>query len=179
MRNKLEQLARKCGFTNMGFFPVEKIEFREEVRDMCSSNRCGKYGKRWTCPPALPKLHVIAGEVKRYGWGILLQSTGHMEDPFDGETMFETEILQRERFDRFHKALMGEVDDVLPMSSSGCSLCTSCTYPEEPCRHPNIAVPSMEAYGLLVTDVCKLANIPYYYGKNTITFTACVLFSET
>jgi hypothetical protein len=34
----------------------------------------------------------------------------------------------------------------------------------------------MEAYGMIVSDVCKANGIPYYYGPNTLTYCACVLF---
>jgi hypothetical protein len=63
------------------------------------------------------------------------------------------------------------------MGSGGCGMqCAKCTYPDQPCRFPDKAFTSMEAYGLLVTDVCKSADTPYYYGRNTVTFTGCVLF---
>ena len=29
---------------------------------------------------------------------------------------------------------------------------------------------------MLVSDVCKDNKLPYYYGTNTLTYTACVLF---
>ena len=35
--------------------------------------------------------------------------------------------------------------------------------------------PSMEAYGLLVSDACTSAGLEYYYGKNTMTYTSCIL----
>ena len=33
----------------------------------------------------------------------------------------------------------------------------------------------MEAYGLVVSQVCQDSGLPYYYGPRTITYTACVL----
>ena len=33
----------------------------------------------------------------------------------------------------------------------------------------------MEGYGLLVSEVCGQAGIPYYHGQNTIAYTACIL----
>ena len=36
-------------------------------------------------------------------------------------------------------------------------------------------MPRMEAYGLVVSDACKKTGLPYYYGPNTMTFTACVM----
>ena len=35
---------------------------------------------------------------------------------------------------------------------------------------------SMEAYGLLVSDVCRRSGLGYYYGTGTMTYTSCVLY---
>jgi hypothetical protein len=101
-----------------------------------------------------------------------------MEDEFDGEAIEEAQDLQRKCFLEYVDRLYGAGEEsFLPMGSGGCGQnCGTCTYPDEPCRFPDRAFTSMEAYGLLVTDVCKSAETPYYYGKNTVTFTSCVLF---
>ena len=44
------------------------------------------------------------------------------------------------------------------------------------CRFPEKMVSSMESYGIVVAEVCKANDLPYYYGKNTIAYTSCVLF---
>ena len=33
----------------------------------------------------------------------------------------------------------------------------------------------MEAYGMLVLEVCKDNHLGYYYGPNTIAYTGCFL----
>ena len=33
----------------------------------------------------------------------------------------------------------------------------------------------MEAYGLLVSDVCLKSGVKYYYGPKTMTYTSCIL----
>ncbi len=177
-REEAGELARNRGFSNWGFFPAEKLRFLTEVRDMCVADRCGKFGKTWTCPPACGTLEEITGRARAYSWGILLQTTGQMEDAFDAETLVDAMEKQKENFGTYVKGIRKDYpgEDILPMSSGGCDLCGTCTYPEESCRFPEQAVPSMEAYGLLVTEVCELAGIPYYYGKNTITFSSCILF---
>ena len=145
---------------------------------MCKANKCGNYGRLWTCPPACGTLADSRKKAKRFKWGIVLQTTAQMEDEFDGEAIEEAQETQRVRFLQYVCRLrdMGE-DDFLPMGSGGCGQqCTACTYPDAPCRFPDRAFTSMEAYGLLVTDVCKSADTPYYYGRNTVTFTSCVLF---
>ena len=106
---------------------------------------------------------------------MLLQSTGEMEDDFDVEAMMDTERLQKERFRAFVDRVREEYPNCLPMSSGACSVCPACTYPDAPCRFPHLAIPSMEAYGLVVSQVCQDSGLPYYYGPRTITYTACVL----
>ncbi len=151
-------LAEEIGFKGRGIFETKDLNFLKEVRDMCKANKCGNYGQ--------------------FKWGIVLQTTAQMEDEFDGEAIEEAQVTQRDRFLKYVGRLreMGE-KAFLPMGSGGCGQqCASCTYPDAPCRFPDRAFTSMEAYGLLVTDVCKSADTPYYYGRNTVTFTGCVLF---
>ncbi len=62
------------------------------------------------------------------------------------------------------------------MGAGACTICETCTWPERPCHFPDKMVSSMEAYGLVVSDVCKPAGIPYYYGPLTLTYSSCVLF---
>ena len=173
-------LADECAFSHYGFFRAQDLVFMPEVRDMCTADKCGKYGKYWTCPPACGTLEDAARRVSHFSWGILLQSTGLMEDAFDAETLMETEDAQKARFEAFVQKLRATqpAGSFLPMSSGGCSICGKCTYPDAPCRFPDRAIPSMEALGLMVNDVCKLSGIPYYYGRNTITYSACVLFQD-
>ena len=179
-RETAEKLAQEAGFEKKGFFPASGLRFLQAVREMCAAGKCGHYGRTWTCPPAIGSLEDIAAECVRFNTGILLQTTAYMEDAFDAETMVEAMETQKNNFRKYVKLIRTEYpeEDILPMSSGGCGLCESCTYPDAPCRFPSEAVPSMEAYGLMVNDVCKLAGMPYYYGKDTITFSACVLFNE-
>ena len=87
----------------------------------------------------------------------------------------DTERLQKERFRAFVDRVREEYPNCLLMSSGACSVCPACTYPDAPCRFPHLAIPSMEAYGLVVSQVCQDSGLPYYYGPRTITYTACVL----
>ncbi|MDO5132121.1 MAG: DUF2284 domain-containing protein [Eubacteriales bacterium] len=169
-------LAEELGFAGRGIFAAKDLKFLKEVRDMCKSDRCGKYNKTWTCPPACGTLAESRKKAGQYDWGIVLQTTAQMEDEFDGEAIEEAQVTQQDRFIEYCARLRETGTDFLPMGSGGCGQCIKCTYPDAPCRFPDKAYVSMEAYGLLVTDVCKSADTPYYYGKNTVTFTSCVLF---
>jgi hypothetical protein len=37
----------------------------------------------------------------------------------------------------------------------------------------------MEACGLLVSRVCEVSGLGYYYGSKTMTYTACILLSAS
>ena len=37
---------------------------------------------------------------------------------------------------------------------------------------------SMEAYGLLVGDVCLRSGLPYNHGPRTMTYTSCLLYTD-
>ena len=75
---------------------------------------------------------------------------------------------------KFAKQLSEQFDKVLPLGAGACKACKECSYPE-PCRIPKSRVSSMEAYGLLVSDICKKNGAEYYHGKNTQTFVGCYL----
>lgn len=172
---ELFQLAARCGFDHFGTLQMAAMEFDPAVRDMCAADRCQSYGRRWACPPGCGTLEEIAARASVYHRGILLQSTGILEDDFDVETMMDTEALHKQRFYRFVEELRSFHPDCLPMASGACTLCPVCTYPDAPCRFPKMAIPSMEAYGLMVSQVCARSGLPYYYGPRTVTYTACVL----
>lgn len=174
-QTQLLALAEELGFSHAGELNVAELEFLPQVRDMCAADRCNKFGKCWSCPPGCGTLEEAAAKAAQYKRGVLLQSTGELEDDFDVETMQETEQLQHDRFLAFVERVRAEHPGCLPMATGACSICETCTYPDAPCRFPDKAIPSMEAYGLWVSKVCEQSGMPYYYGPKTITYTSCVL----
>lgn len=172
---KLIDEALKAGFSHAGELNNEALVFMPEVRDMCRADKCNQFNKKWTCPPGCGTLEAITDLAAQYSYGLIVQTTGVMEDEFDAETTVAAGKQQGENFIKFLDILKESCDDILPMGSGGCNICASCTYPDNPCRFPERAFPSMEAYGLWVSKVCELSDIPYYYGPNTITYTSCYL----
>ncbi len=82
-------LAEEIGFKGRGIFETKDLNFLKEVRDMCKANKCGNYGRLWTCPPACGTLADSRKKAKQFKWGIVLQTTAQMEDEFDGEAIEE------------------------------------------------------------------------------------------
>jgi predicted metal-binding protein len=163
------------GFSNAGKLNVAALVFMPEIRDMCRADRCNHYNKNWRCPPACGSIEDAAKKAAEYSFGIIVQTTGRMEDDFDFETIQETGAKHKKNFASLVEKLKARYTDILPMGAGTCTLCEQCGYPDEPCRFPDKSISSMEAYGLWVSKVCELSEIPYNYGKSTITYTSCYL----
>ena len=172
---KLIKEAIDAGFSQAGELNVSSLEFMQEVRDMCSADRCGQYGKNWCCPPGCGSLSEAEEKAKQYSYGIIVQSIGKMEDDFDYETIDETSKKHKKNFAKLIENLKVSYPDILPMGAGTCQVCEKCAYPDEPCRFPDKSITSMEAYGLWVSKVCEISGIPYNNGKATITYTSCYL----
>lgn len=89
--------------------------------------------------------------------------------------MMETEANHKAHFASMEKELRQRYPRMRPVSAGSCTKCKVCTYPDAPCRFPDQAFSSMEAYGMLVTQVCKANHMEYYYGPCTIAYTSCFL----
>ena len=172
---KLIDEAIKNGFSQAGELNVNALEFMPEVRDMCNADRCHQYGKNWRCPPGCGSIEDAAAKAAQYSYGILVQTIGKMEDDFDYETIQSTSEKHKKNFAKLVEKIKEQYEDVLPMGAGTCELCEKCTYPDSPCRFPDRSISSMEAYGLWVSKVCELSDIPYNNGKQTITYTSCYL----
>ena len=167
--------AKALGFDAAAPIDPGSLVAREDVRGMCADNKCRAYGKKWTCPPACGTLEQCQTRMHGYTRGLLLQSVGHMTKDIDSRCYRETEKRHKQQFEAFCRELRQVYPHALCLGAGGCRICAQCSYPQ-PCRFPEQAVSSMEAYGLFVTQVCRDAGVPYHYGPRTIAYSACVLF---
>lgn len=176
----LKELIRsglQAGFTHVVPLNCQTIKLLPEVRQMCEKNTCGKYNQNWCCPPGCGTLAECEEKLCGYSQGILVQTVGELEDSLDGEGMMEAERVHKEHFQLLEETLRKNCPDLdfLPIGAGCCTRCKTCTYPDAPCRFPDQSFASMEAYGMLVTQVCEDNHLPYYYGPNSIAYTSCFL----
>lgn len=169
------QTAKAIGFTEAVPLDIATLQPREDVRAMCAQDKCGAYGKNWTCPPHCGSLEQCAEKIRSYSHGILLQTVGTLEKTIDTKAYRRTEVLQLDHFHALVKLMAPHFPNALFLGSGGCRLCKECAYPD-PCRFPEEACSSMEGYGLFVTQVCRDNNCAYHHGEKTVTYTACILF---
>ncbi|MDR3166217.1 MAG: DUF2284 domain-containing protein [Synergistaceae bacterium] len=167
--------AVNYGFSHAALLDASTLRARSEVRDMCGADRCNRYGKNWRCPPACGSIEENAQAMSAYRTGLIVQTTGELEDDFDYESMAAAGRRQKELFISFRDELTGEYPGMLALGNGACTECAKCAYPDAPCVAPERSVSSMEAFGLVVSDVCEKNGLGYYYGPRTITYTGCYL----
>ena len=168
----------EIGFEHATLFDPAQLNFRQDVRDMCAADKCNYYNKCWVCPPACGDINKSVEKAKKYTRALMIQTTRQLEDSFDIENMLDAADSHKKRFAQAVELMRAYDPDCLPMGAGGCSLCRKCAYPDEPCRFPDKAFTSMEAYGLYVAAECKKAGLEYNYGPNTLTYSSCILFND-
>ena len=169
--------ALELGFDAAVPLDPAALTARADVRAMCAADKCRAYGKNWTCPPHCGSLEACQEDMHSFSHGILLQTVGQMEKAIDTRAYCRTEARHLEQFHRLAELVRQTHPESLCLGSGGCRICKTCAYPE-PCRFPEKACPSMEGFGLFVTQVCRRCGVPYHYGDRTITYTACILWGK-
>jgi len=187
----LMKLVADAGASATAFIKTEDIVLSEEFRAICEKNSCGKYGKCYMCPPFTGPIDERMGEVRSYPGGILYQSVGTLEDSFDFDGMMAAAKHHAElsrAIDRRLKVLgtdnpatAGSPEAAVPaylhLSNGGCDLCETCgAIDGTPCRFPDLALPSVESYGMDVYRTSKAAGLKYNNGPNTVTYFGLILF---
>ena len=170
-------IAKDCGLSYYAALDISTLEFLQEVRDMCNPEQCPKYNTSWSCPPACPPLENLREKAASFGSGVVVQTVGEIEDSLDWEAMMEIEKNHKANFANFCDELRKEHFPIMPMSAGTCTICETCTYPENPCRFPEKMSPSMEASGIFVSKLCKSNGLEYNYGPSKMAYTSCVLFN--
>lgn len=172
---EIMELAKGTGFSYVAELDAGTIELLDEVRAMCGSNSCGMYGKNWACPPACGELEECRARVSKFKAGIIVQTVGDVEDSLDFEAMMEIEADHKEHFFAANDLLKKEYPNLLALGAGCCTICRKCACPDEPCRFPEKKISSLEAYGIVVSELCKRNNLAYYYGPEKMAYTSCFL----
>ncbi|MBQ7921704.1 MAG: DUF2284 domain-containing protein [Clostridia bacterium] len=179
MFENLMAAAKELGASNVSVIAADKIETDTRFRDMCAANSCGMYGKCWMCPPDVGEINALMAELKTYSHALVYQYIGQLEDSYDFEGMIEARHAMSRLSHTFEKHLSANVPvKYLHLSVGGCGACEVCAKQEDkPCVHPELALASLEAYGVNVSRLAAVSDMKYINGANTVTYFGAVLFT--
>ena len=171
--------TKALGAYKSNIIDAEKIETDRAFRNMCAANACGMYGRCYMCPPDVGDIEALMSEVKNYDSALVYQTVTALEDSYDFEGMIEAKKKTYPIAQALRKIFADmDISKVLHLGAGGCGVCERCAKQTgDPCRFPNLAMPSLEAYGINVSTLAKSAEMKYINGQDTVTYFGAVLFS--
>ena len=179
MNEQLIQLALDAGAAKAEMITAEQIVLSAEFREACRRNMCGQWGKCWMCPPDVGDIEELMAEIRTYPKGLWYQTIGTLEDSYDVEGMGEAKHKHVMLAQKLEEQIAPLVGRHLHLSCGGCGLCERCAKRDDkPCRFPEKAMASLEAYGVNVYQTTLSTSLKYINGQNTVTYFSLVLFEE-
>ena len=175
----LEEKTLTLGAFRTKVLESSAVETDASFRDMCARNACGMWGKCWTCPPDIGQIDALMAELQQYSHVLVYQTVGQLEDSYDFEGMTEAG-KHHNRIAQSLRTVFAEagISDPLHLGAGGCRVCPVCARRTgEPCRHPELAMSSLEAYGIHVSRLAAKADMEYINGSNTVTYFGAVFFN--
>lgn len=177
--NQLAERAVELGAFRAGVIPVSEITFDRSFRDICASNACGNYGRCWMCPPDTGDIDTLMAQARSYDWALVYQTVSPLEDSFDFEGMMEAAHRHSQLSQQIGQLCGRLPGSPLHLGAGGCHVCAVCAKASnEPCRHPEQAMASLEAYGVNVSELASASGMKYINGQNTVTYFGAVFFQE-
>lgn len=168
------------GATGTAVLPISRIPFDLSFRDLCRSNACGMYGACWMCPPDVGQPEALIAQAQAFQWALVYQTISPLEDSFDIEGMLAAGQRQNQ-LARDVRTLLEKAGDLefLQLGAGGCRRCSVCAKRTgEPCRFPQDAMSSLEAYCIDVSRLAERCGMRYINGANTVTYFGAALIRE-
>lgn len=151
----LIQQVLSLGASHAALLPVSQLPFDPSFRDLCRSNACGMYGACWMCPPYIGSSEELIEE-----------------DSFDIEGMLAAGQQQNQLARNIRFLLLENgCSSFLQLGAGGCRKCSICAKKtDSPCRFPDEAMSSLEAYCIDVSRLAERCGMHYINGVNTVTY---------
>lgn len=149
------------------FIPVEDIEFNDKVRTICKKE-CPRYGKSWSCPPAVGSVDKCKSKCREYREVLLFSSVAEVSDVSNMREVLQTKKEHEEITAVIEKYLRDGGIKCYTLSTDSCNICESCAYPKANCIHPEAMHPCIESHGILVTKNIDENHMDYYMGERIV-----------
>ncbi len=174
----LHSLILNAGAHKTGSISTKDIPFAPSLLELCKMNRCGKYGKSYTCPPLIGDVETLIANAKSYHQAIVFQKIYLLEDSFDLESMLQGKKDFKALTKRIYQICVENLDDFCLLGAGACDICETCgALDGTPCRFPDQAIASLESYGIQVSSLAERCGLKYINGQNTVTYFGVILYN--
>jgi predicted metal-binding protein len=177
-KESIRQLALAAGASRAAWVEPADIPILPELQDYCRQNSCGHYATSWAGPPAIGEVAELSAMVHSCVAGLVVQTIGQLEDAYDYPGMLAARTRHAEIFPSVLATVRRAAPDwpILGLSAGCCHICGKCTYPDQPCLHPDEAIAPVEGYGIYVNAMLTLAGLHYNNGPDTVSYVGLILF---
>lgn len=172
---EIEEILAAYPVCQYGFLDSDEILFSERVRYICQED-CDRYGKSWSCPPAVGSVEECRKRCLEYKKVLVFTTLAEVADSAMLEETLKTRKGHEEVTRGIRKAFADAGEKCLALSSESCGLCENCTWPEAPCRYPDRMLPCIESYGILVTESAAKCGIDFFYDSQTVTWFGMIFY---
>ncbi|MFV0435873.1 MAG: DUF2284 domain-containing protein [Desulfopila sp.] len=155
------------------------VPLSDECRKMCEQNMCGSYGRNWMCPPAIGSLAELQRQFEGYDRCLIVTKVYTLEDSYDWEGMKNGAKNFQDRLMEYRGLIAAEAPQFgyLMLGAGACLLCPTCSHQvQEPCRFPDKAIVSLEAFGVDVMRMMAEQGLKYNNGVNTVTYIGGIFY---
>lgn len=168
--------AKDLGIKECKIASTDCLVFSPETRLMCEQNVCGLLGKTWACPPAVGSYDYCVKVCRSFKQMMVFSTVTDLKGQFNPKGWHQARIKHEKATEAIAEQFRIERPDCLVLSTEGCEVCSSCTYPDAPCPYPEKCFPSVEGYGILVLEVVKRLGMTFCYGPETLAYFSFILF---
>lgn len=165
--DELDQFIADYPVYEYRIISTENLQFEPRVRMVCEQE-CPRYGSTWACPPAVGELEECSSRCKEYPEALFFSTVAEVSDVMNLEETLSTRHAHEEITNQIGEFLKKQGYDIFILSTESCDICSKCTYPDAPCRHPEKMHPCVESYGIVVSEIVEKQQMEYQLGGNTI-----------
>jgi predicted metal-binding protein len=176
---RIAHQIEELGASHAAYIKTKQIPFEKAFRAACEQNACGFYNRCWTCPPDAGSIDACIALVQSFPHAILFQTISPLEDSYDIDGMHNASVAHNRLTLDVQKAFRQPDHGSMVLGAGACGVCPTCTKPEgNPCRFPDLAITSLEACGVNVSELARICGLRYINGQNTVTFFGLLLYID-
>ena len=159
------------------FLNIDDIEFNDKVRNICKK-QCPRYGKSWSCPPAIGSLKQCKNKCMEYSHAVLFSTAAEISDYSNREVILNSKKEHEELTESVENFLRSEVLKCFTLSTESCTLCEKCTYPKKSCLNPDKMHPCIESHGILLSKSLEENHMDYFMGENMVLWFSLIFVKK-
>ena len=155
---------------------VANIVFNTGFRKSCEENRCGNYGRNYTCPPYCGTAEELIGKVKSFSKAFVIVCTEKIDGYEDkkGIELADKRISEVTFLaDDYAKE---NVYEYMMIGGSNCKRCTPCrAVAGEECPYPDKAFVSLSAFCVDIAKLTESCGIRMVWDGSEVSYYSMLL----